>query len=91
MSPLKELPAMHYGGQILYLFVMPVVQTIVFAFITFAPEPIYAPYINAPIRVWGIPVLADQALAGVIMKVGGIVAFGGPFIAAFLKWEKAES
>ncbi len=90
MSPLKELPALHYGGQILYLFVLPIVQTIVFAFITFAPEPLYAPYMNAPIRVWNISVLADQAWAGVIMKVGSMVAFGAPFVAAFLKWESTE-
>lgn len=91
MSPLKELPALHYGGQILYLFVLPIVQTIVFAFITFAPQPIYDTYTNISVNDWDVSVLADQARAGVIMKIGGMLAFGVPFVAAFLKWEKADN
>ena len=35
--------------------------------------------------------LAEQALAGAIMKVGGLIAFGIPFAAIFFAWYREET
>ena len=90
LSPLPELPRPPYIIRLAYLFLVPVAQIPIFAGITFAPEPLYQMYANMPTRAFGLSVLEDQAIAGVIMKVFGIVAFGIPFIATFFSWYRAE-
>ncbi|MDZ7703785.1 MAG: cytochrome c oxidase assembly protein [Trueperaceae bacterium] len=89
LSPLPELPRLSYGGQLVYLFLLPIIQIIAFAFITFADHVIYAPYAAAP-RVLGLSPLQDQAIAGAIMKIGGIIAFGTAFIVVFFRWYQNE-
>lgn len=89
LSPLPELPRLPYGGQLVYLFVLPIIQVVAFAFITFADHAIYAPYAAAP-RALGLSPLQDQAIAGVIMKVGGILAFGIAFVVVFFRWHQSE-
>jgi putative membrane protein len=90
LSPLPELPRPPYIIRLAYLFLVPVAQLPIFAGITFAPEPLYQMYANMPTRAFGLSVLEDQAIAGVIMKVFGVVAFGIPFIATFFAWYRAE-
>ncbi|MEZ4631603.1 MAG: cytochrome c oxidase assembly protein [Deinococcales bacterium] len=90
MSPLNALPPLHFGSRILYLFLLPLIQTVVFAFITFAPHAIYATYGHMPTRVWGIAVVNDQALAGLVMKAGGLIVFGGAMIVTILRWAYKE-
>ena len=72
---------------------MSIAQILVFAPITFAGEPIYQYYVDAP-EIWGIGDLADQQTGGLIMKVGGGVLFMTLLVVTFLRWfarEEAES
>lgn len=55
-----------------YLFVQSLVPTIPAAWLTFADGAVYDTY-DQPVRVWGIGLIADQQLAGAIMKTGGSI------------------
>ena len=74
LSPLPELPRLSYPGQILYLFLQMLPMTVVAALITFAPMPLYAPYVEAP-RLFGISVMTDQEIAGLIMWMPGAMIY----------------
>ncbi len=90
MSPLAELPRPAHIVRMAYIFLVPVGQIPIFAAITFAPEPLYQVYANLPVRAFGLSVMEDQAIGGVIMKVMGIVAFAIPFIFTFFSWYRYE-
>lgn len=90
MSPLKELPRPPYIVRMAYVFLVPVAQLPIFGFVTFAPEPLYQVYANMPTRAFGLSVMEDQAIAGVIMKVFGVIAFGIPFIFTWFRWYRTE-
>jgi len=84
-SKVDELPRLSYPIQLIYLFVMSLAQIIVFGIITFAQEPIYTHYIDAP-RIWNISPLWDQQIGGIIMKVGSGFLFLILMIITFFKW-----
>ncbi len=88
-SNLPELPRLSYPFQLGYLFLLSVAQIIVFATLTFAPEPLYDFYVNAP-RIWNLSPLVDQQIGGIIMKIGGGALFLGIFITIFFKWFNQE-
>lgn len=88
-SPLPELPRLSYAGQLIYLFVLPIVQMPVFAAVTFADTVIYPSYAAAP-RLFIDDPLGDQALGGAIMKVAGLLVFGSLFIFKFFRWYQQE-
>jgi putative membrane protein len=86
MSRLDELPRLGYGLQILYLFVTStVLQIPLFGILTFANTAFYQTYIDAP-RVFFNNAADDQAMAGVIMKVLGMVVYIIPLTVIFFKW-----
>ena len=70
VSPLPEVPRAKPPTQMLYLFLQTVVPTVPASFLTFGAHPLYHIYETFP-RLWGIPALTDQQVAGLIMKVGG--------------------
>lgn len=88
-SNMPELPRLSYPLQMGYIFLLSMAQIIVFATITFAPEPLYDFYTNAP-RVWNISAITDQQIGGIIMKVGSGALFLGLFITIFFKWYNQE-
>ena len=90
LSPLEELPRAPYLVRLAYLFTLPIAQLPVFAGITFHPDVVYPIYALAP-RAFGLSVMADQALAGAIMKVFGLFFFGLPFTRIFFEWYQRES
>ena len=90
LSPIKELPKAPYLVRLAYLFTIPIAQLPVFAGITFHPDVVYPLYAMAP-RAFGLSVMADQALAGAIMKVFGLVFFGLPFGRIFFEWYQLEN
>jgi putative membrane protein len=86
MSRLEELPRLGYGLQILYLFITStVLQIPLFGILTFSNQAFYQTYIDAP-RVFFAHAADDQAMAGVIMKVLGLIIYSGPLIVIFYKW-----
>ena len=90
LSPIEELPRAPYLVRLAYLFTLPIAQLPVFAGITFNPDVVYPIYAMAP-RVFGLSALADQALAGAIMKVFGLLFFGVPFTRIFFEWYRREN
>lgn len=89
LSPLAELPRLSYPRQILYLFLQALPMTVLSAVITFAPFPLYEAYIEAP-RLFGLSVMADQEIAGLIMWMpGGMVYFVAMTI-VFFRWTSRE-
>ena len=88
-SIIPELPRVSYPMQMMYLFGLSVAQIIVFGALTFAGEPIYAFYVNAP-RVLDISALTDQQIGAIIMKVGGGILFLGLLIVTFYRWYGEE-
>ncbi len=86
MSRLEELPRLGYGLQILYLFITStVLQIPLFGILTFSNQAFYQTYIDAP-RVFFHNAADDQAMAGVIMKVLGMVIYAVPLAVIFFKW-----
>jgi putative membrane protein len=86
MSRIDELPRLGYGLQILYLFITStVLQIPLFGILTFSNQAFYPTYINAP-RVFMESPVDDQAMAGVIMKVLGLIIYTVPLIVIFYKW-----
>lgn len=90
LSPIEELPRAPHLVRLAYLFTIPIAQLPVFAGITFHPDVVYPLYAMAP-RVWGLDPMADQALAGAIMKVFGLLFFGLPFARIFFDWYQREN
>ena len=86
MSPLRELPRLHHGAQLVYLFVTSsAIQLPLFALLTFAAEPFYPSYVVAP-RISPLDPQQDQQLAGVIMKVSAFFIYSVPIIIIFYRW-----
>ncbi len=89
LSPLPELPRLSHAGALIYLFLLPVAQLPVFAAVTFADHALYPTYANAPQVMFG-DARMDQTMGGALMKLGGLIAFGLPFILTFFAWYKKE-
>lgn len=89
LSPLPELPRLHYGTRIVYLFILPIGQLLVSAVLSFAQQPFYKTYGQAP-RITALTAAADQQLGGIIMKVGSFFAFGVPLAITFLRWFQSD-
>ncbi len=85
MSPLPESPALSPPGQMLYLFLQSLAPTIPASFLTFGTAPLYPVYAGFP-RIWGIDVLDDQLIAGLLMKLGGGAILWGFIVAIWFRW-----
>jgi putative membrane protein len=85
MSPLPEIPALSAPGQMVYLFLQSIAPTIPASFLTFGISPLYPVYAGFP-RIWGISVLDDQLMAGLLMKLGGGAILWGFIIAIWFRW-----
>lgn len=82
LGPSRLFPPLHYGTQILYLFVFGMPMTVVAAMITGAEQVLYA---------GGAEGLADQRLGGVLMWVpAGLVPLAA-FTVVFFRWAAAEA
>lgn len=89
MSPLPELPALSPPGQMLYLFLQSLAPTIPASFLTFGHSPLYPVYAAFP-RIWGIGVLNDQLVAGLIMKLVGGLVLWVVIATIFFRWYNDE-
>jgi putative membrane protein len=89
LSPLQELPHLSYLGRLGYIFGLTVLPSIPASFLTFADVSFYQAYAAAP-RVTDLSVVADQQLAGLIMKIGGGIILWSVFAVLFFLWAKEE-
>lgn len=89
LSPVKELPRLSPGGQVLYLFLSGMPSVALGAGLTFM-QPLYAPYIQQPIRAWGLSATTDQQLGGLIMWVPVNIIFIIVVSALFIRWMQAQ-
>jgi putative membrane protein len=89
VAPLPEFARLSEPGKMLYLFLQSIVPTVPASFLTFASTPIYKVYVSAP-RLWGLDVVTDQRLAGLIMKIlGGLILWVAIAI-VFFRWNAKE-
>jgi putative membrane protein len=85
VAPLPEMPGLSYPGRMLYLFLQSIVPTVPASFLTFGSTPLYSFYARAP-RYWGMSVITDQRIAGLIMKLGGGLVLWGVIAYIFFTW-----
>lgn len=86
LSPMPELPRLTPPGQMLYLFGQTIVPTVPASFLTFGSVPLYSVYADAPRLISGFSAVSDQAVAGLIMKVGGGLLLWTIIAIVFFKW-----
>ncbi len=90
ISPLPELRPKSYGTRMIYMFLAgQVIPMIPGGFLTFSEFPLYNIYELAP-RVFGLSAGEDQALAGALMKVGGVPIVWGTMFVLMIRWAKSE-
>ena len=89
VSVMPELPRLPHPMQIGYLFLLSVAQIIVFASITFAKQPLYEFYVDAP-RITSLSPVVDQQIGAIIMKIGSGVLFLTLMIIIFFRWFSEE-
>lgn len=92
LSPLPELPHLSYLSRMVYVFAQSIVPTVPASFLTFSGASLYASYTGGP-ELWRLSALsavADQQIAGLLMKIGGGVILWGVILALFLRWFTEE-
>lgn len=89
VSPARELPMIPYGAQLLYIFLLLLVQLPLAGPIIFAEETFYGFYVAAP-RVSDMTPLEDQQLAGMVMLSGGMAIMIAFLFRAFFRWVASE-
>ena len=89
LSPVPELKRLPPPLRMLYLFVHSLLPTVPASFLTFGREPLYEVYAAAP-RLWGIDVMTDQTLAGLVMKLGGGAILWGVIAVLWFRWYAYE-
>jgi cytochrome c oxidase assembly factor CtaG len=85
LSPAAELPPLQVGGRILYIFLSDMPMVLLGAGLTFTP-PLYTPYIEQTVRVYGLSAATDQQLGGLMMWVPGSILFIVIMSLLFIQW-----
>ena len=88
-SPTAAIPRLNPPGQMLYLFLQSLLPTVPASFLTFSSVPIYPVYGDAAL-VYGLTAVADQTIAGVIMKLGGGFLLWGTIALIWFRWTRQE-
>ena len=100
----RVAPRASYPVQMLYLFATMSSSTLLGAFISLASSPIYPYYLNAPpvngviqlplfangARLWGLSIMDDQQIAGLIMWVPVNTMYFVEFMAVLHLWFQKE-
>jgi putative membrane protein len=88
-SPTTAIPRLPPPGQMGYLFAQSLLPTIPASFLTFSTVPIYPVYGDAAM-IYGLTAVADQTIAGVIMKLGGGILIWSTIAVIWFRWTKQE-
>jgi putative membrane protein len=86
LSPSRVVPRKSHGVQMLYIVAVLITMTPVFAYITFSDDILYPTYEFAPRLFPDFSAADDQLLAGVMMKIVGMIVSFGAFAVAFFRW-----
>jgi putative membrane protein len=89
VDPLPELRRLSEPGKMLYLFLQSIVPTVPASFLTFSDGILYESYAAFP-RLWGIDVVTDQRMAGLLMKIGGGLLLWLAIAILFFRWNANE-
>jgi putative membrane protein len=89
VDPLPELKRLSEPGKMLYLFLQSIVPTVPASFLTFSDGVLYESYAGFP-RLWGIDVVTDQRMAGLVMKIGGGLLLWLAIAILFFRWNANE-
>jgi putative membrane protein len=89
VSPLPEIPRLAPVLRMLYLFTWSIVPTVPASFLTFGADPLYSFYEDVP-HLFGLTTLADQQLAGLIMKIGAGLLLWMIIAVVFFRWAAEE-
>jgi len=89
LSVVPELPRLSAPLRMAYLFVQSLLPSVMAAFITFADSAVYPFYERSP-RMWGLSAVADQQIAGGIMKLFGSLILWGFIAVVFFQWYNRE-
>jgi putative membrane protein len=90
VSPIRELPPLHPGLQILYIFGDGLPMLLPLALVTLDTKPLYgAVYGHAPMP-WGFTLVSDQQLGGALCILLVHFLYLGFFLAAFRRWVRRE-
>ena len=89
LSPLAQLPRLVPPLQMGYLFLQSMLPAVIASFITFADTAVYSFYVEAP-EIWGISAVADQQVAGGLMKLVGTTVLWTFMVVVFFKWYAKE-
>ncbi len=90
VSPVPARPGFRELWKLAYLFLNTIPATIVGLMLVYAEYPAYATYELAP-PVFGAPALADQQVAGLVMKFGGGLILWSVMGVIFFRWYREES
>lgn len=90
LGPIGELPRLSPFPRMGYLFLQSLVPVIPASFLTLAQEPLYEIYEKLP-RMWGISAVNDQAIAGLVMKLGAGLVLWGAIAWTFFAWYAEEN
>ncbi len=86
----RLVPALPWGVQILYIFLLMVAQIPLFGILTFAEDVLYPTYELAPRLIQGLDPLQDQVLGGLIMKISNMILSIYLMGRAFYYWNQAQ-
>jgi putative membrane protein len=89
IDPVPELSRLSPPAKMLYLFLQSIIPTVPASFLTFSRHPLYSAYEHLP-RYFGISVVNDQMLSGLIMKLGGGLLLWGVITYLFFRWYAQE-
>jgi putative membrane protein len=89
IDPLPETKRLSEPGKMLYLFLQSIVPTVPASFLTFSDGVLYESYAGFP-RLWGIDVITDQRIAGLLMKIGGGLLLWLAITILFFRWNANE-
>jgi putative membrane protein len=83
------LPRLAPGAGMFYLFLVQIPMQALGAIITFADQPLYGWYAAAP-GTFGLSLLNDQKLGGLLMWIPGNLWIWGAMSVLFFQWAKRE-
>ena len=84
VDPLPEMARLSTPAKMVYLFLQSIIPTVPASFLTFSSGVVYEFYASVP-HPW-IDAVADQQIAGLIMKLGGGALLWGLITVMFFKW-----